>query len=215
VIAAAFVVVSASLATGKFGRATLAVFGAALFLYAIGFYIPKLMTHPHNPAPWTSGFEVLSICGGCWILAQIFPGNWKLTIAWMAQAGRALLAIALVVFAVQHFLYAHFVGSLVCAWIPWHLFWAYFTGVAFVAAALSIASGVLMRVASLLLGAMFLLWVILLHAPRVAAAPSSGDEWTSALVAVAMSGVAFALADAAPIGSAGRPTGDETGKPRE
>jgi hypothetical protein len=208
-IAAAFLVVAVSLASGKVARAILVGFGCALFLFAVGFYIPKLMTHPHNPAPWTSGFEVLSICGGCWILAQAFPGDWKLTITWMALAGRALLAIALVVFAVQHFLYARFVGSLVCAWIPWHLFWAYFTGVAFAAAALSIATGVLLRVASLMLGVMFFLWAILLHAPRVFSAPGSGDEWTSTLVAVAMSGVAFALAGAGRGGFAQPVTGDK------
>jgi hypothetical protein len=45
-----------------------------------------------------------------------------------------------------------------------------------------------------MLGLTFLVWVLILHAPRVAAAPHNGSEWTSALMALAMSGTAFAVA---------------------
>ncbi len=110
--------------------------------------------------------------------------------------GRFLIAISLVVFAVQHFMYARFVATLVPAWIPARLFWAYFTGIAFVAAAVSIASKKMLRIAAMLLGTMFFLWVVLLHIPRVAGAVRNGDEVTSLFVAVAMCGLSFALAGA-------------------
>jgi hypothetical protein len=42
---------------------------------------------------------------------------------------------------------------------------------------------------------MFLLWVFLLHLPRVAAAPHNGNEWTSLFVALAMSGGALLIAE--------------------
>jgi uncharacterized membrane protein len=112
----------------------------------------------------------------------------------MADAGRYLIAISLPVFAVQHFMYADFVATLVPSWIPAHLFWAYFAGVAFIAAALTIAAKKMMRLTGMLLGTMFLLWVVVLHAPRVAAALHNGNEVTSLFVALAMSGVGFALA---------------------
>ncbi len=60
----------------------------------------------------------------------------------LATAGRLAFAIALVVFAVQHFLYARFIATLIPAWIPGHVFWAYFIGVAFVGAAVAIATKV-------------------------------------------------------------------------
>ena len=41
---------------------------------------------------------------------------------------------------------------------------------------------------------MFLLWVIILHAPRVLAKPAAEPEWTSLLIALAMSGIGFTLA---------------------
>jgi hypothetical protein len=200
VVTGAFLLVAASIATAKFARGVLAASGVVLLLYVVINYFPRILTHPRNPGPWTNGFEVLSIAGGCWILARSYSGDWSRAVERMAEAGRFLFAVSLAVFATQHFMYARFVASLVCAWIPWHLFWAYFTGAAFAAAALSVATRIMMRLSTVLLGTMFFLWVVLLHAPRVAGALGNGDEWTSAFVAMAMSGLAFALAGEAPGG---------------
>jgi hypothetical protein len=93
-------------------------------------------------------------------------------------------------------MYGPFVATLVPAWIPGHLFWAYFVGVAFIAAALAIVTGKLAPLAATLLGTMFLLWVLTLHAPRVAAALHNANEWTSAFVALAISGGSFVMAGA-------------------
>jgi hypothetical protein len=46
-----------------------------------------------------------------------------------------------------------------------------------------------------LLGTMFFIWVVILHIPRVATNPRDGNEVTSLLVALAMSGVSFILAE--------------------
>jgi uncharacterized membrane protein len=145
-------------------------------------------------------FEILALVGGAWVFAAGFPAEKNIAypnqtfVVQLAGVGRFLIAISLVVFAVQHFMYAGFVANLIPTWIPARLFWAYFTGVAFVAAALSIATRQRMRIAAMLLGTMFFLWVLLLHVPRVAKTPRNGDEVTSLFVALAMSGIAFALA---------------------
>jgi hypothetical protein len=102
----------------------------------------------------------------------------------------------MVVFGVQHFMYAPFIAFLVPSWIPGHLFWAYFTGSAFIAAGLSIATRIFAPLAATLLGIMFLLWLLVLHVPRVVAQPRNGDEWTSAFVALAFAGGSFILAAA-------------------
>jgi positive regulator of sigma E activity len=91
-------------------------------------------------------------------------------------------------------MYARFVATLVPAWIPARLFWAYFTGIAFVAAAVSIATKRMLGMAAMLLGTMFFLWVVFLHAPRVTGAIRNGNEVTSLFVAVAMCGLSFVLA---------------------
>ena len=113
--------------------------------------------------------------------------------------GRIFVAISLVVFGVQHFIYGGFVATLVPAFMPGRLFWAYFVGVAFVAAAIGILTRMLARPAATMLGVMFFLFVVLLHIPRIVGNSNSGNEWTSGFVALAMCGGAWILASAAPL----------------
>lgn len=112
---------------------------------------------------------------------------------------RILVAVSLVVFGVQHFIYGGFVATLVPAFMPGRLFWAYFVGVAFVAAAIGILMSMLARPAATMLGVMFFLFVVLLHIPRIIGKSSDGNEWTSGFVALAMCGGAWILASAAPL----------------
>jgi hypothetical protein len=195
-----FVVAGVSIATGKMARSVAMVLGVVLLLYGLLRYLPALVTRLHDPGPWTVLFEILAMVGGAWVLAASFPADGRGSESWenalwrLADVGRFLIAISLVVFAVQHFMYARFVATLIPAWIPARLFWAYFTGLAFVAASLAIATKRMLGMAAMLLGTMFLLWVVLLHIPRVAGAIRNGDEVTSLFVAVAMCGLSFTLA---------------------
>ena len=54
----------------------------------------------------------------------------------ITKLGRYFLALPMVVFGIQHFLYAEFIVNLVPAWIPGGLFWTYFAGVALFAGAI-------------------------------------------------------------------------------
>jgi uncharacterized membrane protein YphA (DoxX/SURF4 family) len=115
------------------------------------------------------------------------------------MVGRLFVAVSLVVFGVQHFIYGGFVATLVPAFMPGRLFWAYFVGVAFFAAAVGIFVEMLARPAATMLGVMFFLFVVLLHIPRIIGKSSDGNEWTSGFVALAMCGGAWVLASAAPL----------------
>jgi uncharacterized membrane protein len=195
----ALIVIAVSIATGKCSRIALMLLGAALFLKILFLHLPGLIAQIHNPSPWTVTFELLALCGASFVLANIMPPDESTKSICnigrsSATAGRLAFAIALVVFAVQHFLYARFIATLIPAWIPGHLFWAYFVGVAFASAALAIAAKVQGKLAALLLGTMFILWVLVLHLPRVAASPRNGNEVTSLFIALAMSGASFFLA---------------------
>jgi len=192
---AGFIVCGVCIAMAMMARWAAMLLGGAVLLFALVRWVPDLVAHLHNPGPWTVVFELLAISGGAFVLAASLAlpdGTWN----GLAAVGRYMVAVSLMIFAVQHFMYAGFVAALVPAWIPRHLFWAYFTGGAFVAAALSFAAGKVVRLSAGLLGLMFLLWVLLLHVPRVAASPRNGDEVTSLLVALAMGGVSFILAGA-------------------
>ena len=197
----ALIAIAVCITTEKLARLAATLLGIALLLYVLFLQLPRLIAQPHSPDPWTSGFELLALMGGAFVLARLeTPDGLRLeptnnALSHLATIGRVAVALALVVFAVQHFLYAKFVATIVPPWIPARLFWSYFVGVAFVAAALAIVTRKMARIASILLGIMFLIWVVILHVPRVAAHPRNGDEVTSLLVALAMSGVSFLLAE--------------------
>jgi uncharacterized membrane protein YphA (DoxX/SURF4 family) len=197
----ALIAVGICIATGKMARIAATLLGVALLLNVLFLHLPGLLAQLHNPGPWTSSFELLALMGGAFVLAWVAaPDGLSLEpstriLLQLAFFGRIVFALALVVFAVQHFLYARFIATLIPAWIPARLFWSYFVGVAFLAAALAIVTTKIARTASILLGTMFFIWVVILHLPRVAAQPRNGDEVTSLLVALAMSGVSFILAE--------------------
>ena len=108
--------------------------------------------------------------------------------------GRLLFGVSLVVFGVLHLIYGAFIATLIPGCMPGRLFWAYFVGVAFMATALSLFTRKHVSLTINMLGLMFLLWVVGLHAPRVVASPQIEPEWTSMFIALAMSGISFFIA---------------------
>ena len=182
------IIAAVGIATGRRARWAATLLAIMLLLRVLLVYAPRLVANVHDPGPWTSGFEILAMGGAALVLAGTLVG-----------LGRLFFASLLVVVGIQHFLYARFIATLIPGWIPEHLFWAYFVGVAFFAAALSIATRKYAGLAASLLGLMFFLWVMMVHSPRVIASPHDGKEWTSAFVALAMCGGAWVVG-----GSAGK-----------
>jgi putative oxidoreductase len=91
------------------------------------------------------------------------------------RIGCLLLALPMVVYGFEHFIYADFVATIVPPWIPWHMFWVYFCGVALFAAGLSILVNKHARLAAALLGTMIFLWVLTIHVFLIFHKP--GDAW--------------------------------------
>ncbi len=178
--------------------------GAMMLLLFLLLHMPRVAANLRDADKRTSAFEVLAMCGVALVLAGTLsdeqPGfqGWDNARDNAAKLGRAFFAISMVVFGVDHFLFARFVAGLVPSWIPAHLFWVYLTGAGFIAAAVSIMVNRYVSLLASLLGLMFLLWVLLLHAPRVVAALHNANEWTSAFVALAMCGGAFIVAGTLP-----------------
>ncbi len=162
------------------GALAVLLFGTLLLLH-----VPRLIAAPGDGGAWTGAFEILALGGAAWFLTGTSRGE---------RAGRLCFAASLPAFGVLHFIYIDYVASVIPGWIPAHLFWAYFTGVAHIAAGASIATGVKARLAATLLAVMFGIWVVVLHIPRVAAALGKRPEWTSLFVAMAMCGAAWLIA---------------------
>jgi uncharacterized membrane protein len=174
--------------------------GAAFLLLIVVAHIPgQLMASPLHLGVWTNAFKALTLAGGAWISARSFEdeeSGVESSSGWRLAAGRFFFAVTLVVFGIEHFVYPAFVATLVPAWIPGHLFWTYFAGVALIAGGIGMMVKSTTRIASLMVGIMIFLWLLMLHIPRAIADPRTGlgNEWTSVFEALAFSGIGFMLA---------------------
>jgi uncharacterized membrane protein len=133
---------------------------------------------------WTNAGKALALCGGALLIARkfntVFPG--------------VFLSAFLVLAGIQHFMFSSFVATLVPKWVPGHVFWTYFAGVALIAGGIGILIPRVSRLAGVLTGIMILLWVPMLHIPRALAAPHDSNETTAVFEALAFSASAFLAA---------------------
>ncbi|MGB7555459.1 MAG: hypothetical protein WBM04_13895 [Candidatus Korobacteraceae bacterium] len=95
----------------------------------------------------------------------------------IAALSNLCFAIPLAVFGAEHLSGANFIMLAVPSYMPWRLFWAYFVGVALLAASLSIATKIQVRWSGLLFGIMMFLFVAMIHLPRAVASPRDRVAW--------------------------------------
>lgn len=130
-------------------------------------------------------------------LATIFVrGDWKKARGFdkLILFGPLFYAAPIAAFGTEHFTVTEGIASIMPPWIPWHLFWVYFVGACFIAAALSLVTRIQARLAASLLGLTFFLFVALMHAPAWARNPQNRFVLTVVLREISFSGGALALA---------------------
>ena len=199
VVGLALLATSASIAASWKGRVSAMVVGFLFLLSGVLLHTQKLHDILYSGTSRTGALEVLGLAGAAFVLAAELPAalhrrRAEEAIQEWARLGCFLFAFTLVIFGLQHFWDASFAASLIPAWLPGRLFLTYLTGVGLIAAGLSVALGIAVKLSATLLAATFFLWVAILQGPRVAAHPGNGDEWSSAFVALAMCGASLIVA---------------------
>jgi len=199
---AVLIVAGVSILANWKARLSATVLGWVFLLCVLLLHTQRLSAVIHNGNDRTRALEPLALAGAAFVLAATLAPDWpksrgwNAAVAWFGKLGRWLFAGSMVIFGLQHFMYAGFIATLVTPWIPEHLFWVYLTGIGMMVAGLCIVFRKLGGLAATWLGIMFLLWVIVLHGPRVAAQLRNADEMSSLLVALAMGGASFVVAQA-------------------
>jgi uncharacterized membrane protein len=200
-----FLIVAAVSIAAQWNAHLFAALVGALFLFCVVFlHLQHFSDVIHKGNDRTRALEPLAIAAAAFVLAGTYSINpaksstWQTALGMAGKLARFVFAFTLIIFGWQHFEYAAYLATLVPAWLPAHLLWIYFTGVGFIVAGISIALRIFGRLAATLLGLMFFLWVVILHAPRVYASLHNADEWTSLFVALAMAGASFFIASTLP-----------------
>ena len=118
--------------------------------------------------------------------------------------GNLSFALPLAVFGALHLFGTRLVVDIVPEYMPWRLFWAYFVGVALIAASVSIAINTWVRWSGLLFGIMMILFVAMIHFPGALSDPHDRFIWTIVLRELSFGGAGLLLAGHAMRGSTGR-----------
>jgi uncharacterized membrane protein YphA (DoxX/SURF4 family) len=191
--AALFVVLSAGLLIDRYKHSFAIASAAAFLVWALLLHGPGVVMDPLSILPWLGLTERLEVAAGALLLAATqVPGTVFAQRAMLV--GRIAFGACLPVFGLSHFAYAQFTADMIPAFIPAHLFWAYLCGAGHIAAGVALLSNVLTRIAAIAFAAMVSSFVLLLHIPRVIAAPGSRAEWTMLVIATTISGAAWCAA---------------------
>ncbi len=114
----------------------------------------------------------------------------------LAHLGRLAFGVCALIFGAAHFVYMGNTASLVPKWLPpSQVFWGYATGVGFVAAGVAILTGVQARLAAVLVTAMLASFGLLANGRVLLADRSSHWNWSESAVNLAVTGVAWVVAD--------------------
>jgi uncharacterized membrane protein YphA (DoxX/SURF4 family) len=130
------------------------------------------------------------------LVAIFLRGNWQKArgLDKVITFGPLFYAAPLAAFGTEHFTLTKDIASLIPTWIPWHLVWAYFVGACFIAAALSLVTGIQRRLSASLLALTFFLFVVLMDAPGWAHNPRNRFALALMLRELSFSGGPLALA---------------------
>ena len=206
---AALIAAAVGIVVRKWDRWAATLLGSMIFLWVLLLHTSRLAARPHDPGEWRGIFQALAISGFAFVLAGTlveteksnevprsrFAGGMNALAELGTWVGPYFVAVSMVAFGVQHFIFAEVATAEVPAWIPGTVFGNYLSGTALLAAGVGLLFRRSARMAAALLGMLIFLSVLLIHAPIVLASPRFESDWCKALV---ISGGAFLLADTLP-----------------
>ncbi len=183
--------------------------GLMFFLFVCMIHIPNALAHPKDRFAWAVALRDLSFAGGAWALAGLHsrassPQQSK----WMVLFGRTVVAMAVIFFAVEHFLHPEFapgvpLEKITPSWVPFPSLWGYIAGAILLVAGIALALNKQSRTAAASIGALMAALTLFLYLPiLILAHGGSTPEITEAINYVAdtllFAGAALVLASALP-----------------
>jgi uncharacterized membrane protein len=174
---------------------------AYLILWFLLWRVYGLFVLPLVGGTWSCG-QTLVMTAAAWVLFVWFATDWDRQHLGFAtgdkglRIARILYGLGLIPFGIAHFMYLKETVVLVPGWLPWHVFWAYFTGATFIAASLAVLTGIFARLAVTFSALQIGLFALLVWAPRVVTGtPLSAFQWGEVVMTLALTAAAWVVAD--------------------
>jgi uncharacterized membrane protein YphA (DoxX/SURF4 family) len=182
-VGCALIAASLSIATKIEVRWSGLLVGIMMFMFVGMLYLPFALTNLKARITWTIVCRESSFGGAGWILAARAADGWRGRVqSTLIIVGRIVIAIAAIVFGIQHFLHPHGLPVVplqkqMPAWIPVpaQVVIDYLTGAALVVAGVCFLLGRKARTAASYLGAWILLLILVIYVPVMISALSSSD----------------------------------------
>jgi uncharacterized membrane protein len=148
--------------------------------------VPVVVKHPLIEVAWQGIAHLTMLLTAAWML---FTADKR-----AVHIARLLFGLALIPIGLAHFVYLELTAPLVPGWLPYHTFWAYFTGAAQIAAAVGVLFGIYPRLAAAMEAALLASFTFLVWPPLILASPSKPGLWSEFAISWAMSAAAWVVA---------------------
>jgi uncharacterized membrane protein YphA (DoxX/SURF4 family) len=176
-------------------RSAALVLGILYLIFAL-FWVPDIIATPQLYDRWGNFFEQFSLVSGALIVYGSASWNDSPRASRTAQIGYVGFGICVVSFTLEQLFYLPGTASFVPKWIPpGQMFWAIFTTIALVLAAIALLSRRSALPASRLLTIMMIGFGLLVWLPVLFADPHKLFSWAGNAQNLAIAGAAWIVAD--------------------
>jgi len=172
-----------------------------LILWTLLFKARFIFLHPGVEIAYQTNGVNAVLVAGAWVLYVWFATPWDRKHLGFAtgdsglRIARVLYGLAMIAFGLSHFFYLNMTTPLVPGWLPWHVGWAYLTGVSYLAAGAAVLSGVWARLAAALSTVQMGAFTLLVWVPLMIAGTISTRQWGEFVVSWALTAAAWVVTD--------------------